>query len=69
MLGAREAPGGILGSLGSPRGYASDWQLFGIKAKEIVRYQFPYIVCCMCTYVKCFNTESICSFATLKLFC
>ena len=23
MLGAREAPGGILGSLGSPRGYAS----------------------------------------------
>ena len=25
MLGAREAPGGILGSLGSPRGYASDY--------------------------------------------
>ena len=28
MLGAREAPGGILGSLGSPRGYASAHHVF-----------------------------------------
>ena len=28
LLGAREAPGGILGSLGSPRGYASGTQSY-----------------------------------------
>ena len=32
LLGAREAPGGILGSLGSPRGYASVYHIYICRA-------------------------------------